>query len=208
MPGFARITGVAALLVVGCGHGIQGPASFTVGNAGATAMLQVSPAPGCATVGTKQFYDLRPDRSQIGLRYEEGQPERWPIIMTGDPRPWLADGIARAERAAAILENPSASTELRISIVSMTMDEHARFNSSYNFSLIVEFSVVDRRSGKVQWTQRYAGTGGNYGTSGSELSYEETMTRGLDDLVTKAFSDPAFHTALCGGAPNQSTAPN
>jgi hypothetical protein len=204
---FARTAGAAALLTVGCSRGVQGPATFAVGNAGATAMLEVNPAPACAVVGTKQFLDLRPDRSQIGLRYEDGQPERWPIVMTGNPIPWLADGIARAERSSAILENPSAPSELRISIVSMTMNEHARFNSSYSFSLIVEFSVVDRRSGKVRWTQRYAGTGSNYGSSGNELGYQETMTRGLDDLVTKAFSDPAIHAALCGTTPDQSATP-
>jgi hypothetical protein len=202
------MAGAVALLTAGCSRGIQGPATFAVGNAGATAMLAVNPAPACAVVGTNQFFDLRPDRNQIGLRYEEGQPERWPIVMTGDPRPWLADGIARAERSSAILENPSAPTELRISIVTMTMDEHARFNSSYNFSLIVEFSVVERQSGNVRWTQRYAGTASNYGSSGSELGYQETMTRGLDDLVTKAFGDPALHAALCGTAPEKSTTPN
>jgi len=200
VTGAAVLRGMSALALVlaavacskASGGGSAFPAAYVPGGT-----INAPAAPGCATFATLTFADARPDPSVVGERFMEDEPGRWPIVMEGDPAPMLQQAAERTMRAGAMVANPAAPNDLRISLVSILMEEKQAWNSMYKAALVLETTVLARGTNTVVWSSRHTGQGSNYGGAGEAINYQETVSRALNEAIASALSDPALHQALC-----------
>jgi hypothetical protein len=185
-----------ALAAVACSKTSNGPAAFPAAYVpGGT--INAPAVPGCATFATVTFADARQDPTVVGERFMEDEPGRWPISMQGDPVPMLQQAAERTMRAGAMVANPGAPNDLRISLVSILMEEKQSWNSMYKAALVLETTVLNHGTGTVVWSSRHTGQGSNYGGAGEAVNYQETVSRALNEAIAAALSDPALHQALC-----------
>ena len=120
---------VLVLAAAGCSKASQGGAAFPAAYIpGGT--INAPAVPGCATFATVTFADARQDPAVVGERFMEDEPGRWPITMQGDPIPMLQQAGERAMRAGAMMANPAAPSDLRISLVSIMIEEKQAWNST------------------------------------------------------------------------------
>jgi hypothetical protein len=187
----------AGASTVGCGHPAVGPTSFPAQYVAQGGTLDAVPA--CTQIQGLLVFDMRADKSVVGLRYRaiDRQRTNHPISMTGDMQAVLSSAVQPLFQSRALAISGESSAELRLGVVSIQIEEKAKRNSAYKISFVLDAQLVNRTNNQTVWQTRKNGQASNIGESGSALNYQETLSRGIEDAFNQLMRDPQFSQALC-----------
>jgi len=152
----------------------------------------------CARYASFSVADARQARSLVGKRYGEDYPDQsYPISITGDLATAVAAGAQIAFDKALLRQGNTSNADIKFSVVNLSIEERAKFNSVYSAALALDVLVIDRRRQSIAWQSRKTGHGSNYGKRGSSVDYQETFSRSLEDALSQIVRDPEFSRAIC-----------
>ena len=152
----------------------------------------------CARYTSFGVADARQARSVVGKRYGEDYPDQsYPISITGDLVAAVAAGTQVAIDKALVRQGTTSNADLKLSVVNLSIEERAKFNSVFTAALALDVLVIDRRSQSIAWQSRKTGHGSNYGKRGNPVNYQETFSRSLEDVLSQIVRDPEFSRAIC-----------
>ena len=149
----------------------------------------------CAALSSIQVKDSRLDRT-IGKRYIETNPSVTAPLTTSSEVPvWVKTGAAGAAQRAGIKETASAPI-LRLTVRQIGVSENVARRSGFEGRIEISAELV-RKGGATCWQDRFEGTSENYGYSGQNDNYQETLNHALDRAMIRLFNDPGFQKTIC-----------
>ncbi|MDQ3198354.1 MAG: hypothetical protein M3Q46_04065, partial [Verrucomicrobiota bacterium] len=144
-------------------------------------------APACASISSIQVVDSRLDPT-IGKRYVETNPSvTAPLSTASDVAGWIKAGADNAAQRAGISQKAGGAV-LRITLRQIAVNENVARRSGFEGRLLISAELL-RKGGGVCWQDRIEGTSENYGYSGSNENYEETLNHALDRAMIRLLSD-------------------
>ncbi len=151
--------------------------------------------PACASFSSIQVVDSRLDAT-IGKRYVETNPSiTAPLSTASDVAGWMKAGAVNAAQRVGINQKAGGAT-LRITVRQIAVSENVARRSGFEGRLLISAELL-RKGGGVCWQDRIEGTSENYGYSGSNENYEETLNHALDRAMIRLLSDPGFQRSIC-----------
>ena len=146
--------------------------------------------PSCAGFSAIQVTDGRLDKN-IGKRFVETNPSiTAPISAASDVAGWARTGAAEAAQKSGIAQKSSGPV-LRITVRQIVVSENVARRSGFEGRIQLAAELV-RKGGGVCWQDRFEGTSENYGYSGRNDNYQETLNHALDRAMIRLLSDPGF----------------
>lgn len=151
--------------------------------------------PACAAFSSIHVIDSRLG-SAIGKRYVETQPSiTAPLSTSSDVAGWMKAGAVNAAQRAGINQTAGGPI-LRLTVRQITVAENVARRSGFEGRLLISAELV-RKGGGVCWQDRIEGTSENYGYSGANENYQETLNHALDRALIRLLSDPGFQRNIC-----------
>ena len=187
---------VAATFFMGCGLTFVDPVRFPAQYEPQGGKFDAVPA--CASIRAVRTFDARAD-SGAGKRVLEADPtQQGSISMDGDARAMLYQAAYHAFELAALPVNRQSKTELKLSLVSVRIVEKAGGAlSGYDGDLVLDAAVMDAATHQAIWEARKSGHGHNAGAVGSEVNFQETVNRALEDALGALLRDGEFARVIC-----------
>jgi uncharacterized lipoprotein YajG len=154
---------------------------------------QVGPL-SCNAIAALSVRDARTSKL-LGTRTLEGKSDSADVNASNDVAAWAQSGVQSFLTQNGITVG-SRGPRVEISLDSLSTSENVWHRSSYRAGLALTARVVSP-SGKMCFQNTSQGKGGNYGYSGSNENYQETLNEALDDATQQLATLPAFKDALC-----------
>jgi len=160
----------------------------TAANAGMVGSLS------CNAISDVQVTDARGDRT-LGVRTHESKPLKADVSAGSDPVTWVRDGV-QGVLAQNGVNLQGSGPKLLVSLDTLRTTESIWYRSSYGAQAVLT-GQLQAASGKVCWKGTGAGSGSNYGYSGSIQNYQETLNSALDAATVQMAQSQGFKDALC-----------
>ncbi len=193
-----RVAFACLLLFTSCKVTHVSPITFPADYHAAETGAVIETARACATIRSLVVTDERPDKRTVGRRAIQDKPDRSDILMDGDVRDWLRLGLQRALDRAGIATSSSARFELAVKLVTLSVEEVAYRNSTFDGKLILDLELRQPDGNPAVWSSRADGTSDNYGRPGNPVNYQETINEALDLAAIKVVNNEEFRRVLCG----------
>ena len=148
----------------------------------------------CNAISALEVRDARSSKV-LGVRTLEGKPNTAEVNASSDAAGWVHEGVQSFLTQNGI-NIGSRGPRLEVSLDSLSTSENVWHRSSYRAGIAIT-AHLQGASGKVCWQNTSQGKGGNYGYSGSNENYQETLNEALDDATQQMATLPAFKDALC-----------
>jgi hypothetical protein len=135
--------------------------------------------------------DVRPDPTVVGLHEKNGF-----VVRTRDNvGQYCSDrfGDLLRQAGARLDEPPMAMVEAEL--LEYRVDEGGTFKG------LVRVRVIVRRPGSPDWVADYEGTSKRWGRTHSPDNFNEALSNGLAEVVTKLVRDDGFARALLPAGP-------
>ncbi|MCI0569709.1 MAG: YajG family lipoprotein [Myxococcaceae bacterium] len=155
--------------------------------------------PSCAAPLSVVVIDGRQEQGNVGVRFTEDEPNvQYPIRMEGDVASYVQSALERAlERAGQSLGTKTPGA-MHVRVTQLRLEEKVFRNSEFDGKVGLEVTLAFAGSELPCWKGELTGVGENYGRAGSEVNYQETVNRALDNAADQLLSAPGFADALCG----------
>jgi hypothetical protein len=154
--------------------------------------------PACAQYRNLAVGDLRPEKSVVGFRFSESNPSaRHSISLRGDLGVPLSSAAQSAFQRVALNHSDASKVDINLRVVLIQIEEKTSLNSTYSIDVVLDVQALAGGTDQVLWSTRKSGHAWNYGQAGTELNYQETLSKGLEDALAKLLGDAEFSRALC-----------
>ncbi len=151
--------------------------------------------PACAGFSAIQVTDARLDRN-IGKRFVETNPSiTAPLTTSSEVAGWARAGAAEAAQKSGIPQKTSGPI-LRITVRQIVVSENVARRSGFEGRIQIAAELL-RKGGGICWQDQFEGTSENYGYSGRNDNYQETLNHALDRAMIRLLSDPGFQRKIC-----------
>ena len=148
----------------------------------------------CNTVALVDVSDARADKATLGTRTHESLPLKAEVTTASNVASWVESGLHAMLSQNGITHGDGP--KLVVSLDSLRTSESIWHRSSYEAHITLT-GRLENSAGKVCWSETVQGAGGNYGYSGSEVNYQETLNRALDAADLNLLKQQSFKEALC-----------
>jgi hypothetical protein len=184
--------------VVGCVGQRQGSTEFVARYFASQGALPTS-LPSCARPVEVMVIDGRQNADVAGVRFEEERADiEYPIRMQGDVASYVRTSIEKAFERAGRPPGASRTGTLTVKVIQLRIEEKVFYNSEYKGQIGLEAELALPGERQSCWTGRFTGNAKNYGRSGSEENYQETLNRALDNATAQLLNARGLPDALCG----------
>jgi len=182
------------LLVSACAVSRVDPLSVPLSYTQSPKNAGLSGALACNALSQVQVSDARSDKT-LGVRVHESQPLKADVTAASDPGVWVQQGMQSVlAQNGVIFQNKGP--QLLVSIDALHTTESIWHRSSYQATIAIT-GRLESPSGKACWQETSRGQAENYGYSGSNEDYQETLNSALDTATLNLAQLQGFRDGLC-----------
>ena len=139
------------------------------------------------------IHDARSNSRTIGENLED-KDQKVTIKTSNEPSGFVRSVLIREFRNKKFSVEDNAGSASKI-ITGTLIKFWTVETSSYDSQTQLKIEVKDR-TGRVHYSNTYAGVGKNRGRSLSDTNYDESISNSMTSLIDKVFSDQEFLSAL------------